>query len=164
MKAHSLVWPLLVSPLLMAAEPSAPPSSHKPANLALKSESVKEILRVSAATQDAARPAQTAIDKSAPLTETELANEKLRRIDFAAARQVTVYREKDDLLRRMYREQMRDQTIVTNPDSYDAWLSCQDTNDLMTTFERFDNCQSVKLDLYLDRQTARDAGVPLRRR
>ena len=75
-----------------------------------------------------------------------------------------MYREKDDLLRRMYREQMRDQTIVTNPDSYDAWLSCQDSNDLMTTFERFDNCQSVKLDLYLDRQTARDAGVPLRRR
>ena len=55
---------------------------------------------------------------------------------------------------------MRDQTIVTSADSFDAWLSCQDTNNLLSTFERFDRCQSAKLELHLDRVTAKDEGLP----
>jgi hypothetical protein len=32
-------------------------------------------------------------------------------------------------------------------DYYDAWLSCQSTNNLLTTFERFDKCRGITIGL-----------------
>ena len=160
MKIHFLVWTLLAPFAAIASEPSGPSTPTRTStHWSLHSESVREVLRASAAQQSAQRPAPTSASHAA-LTATDRANEKLRRIDFGAARQTVAYREPDDLVKRMYRAQMRDQTIVTNPDSYDAWLSCQDTNDLMSTFERFDNCRSAKLDLFLDRTSAKDVARP----
>ena len=45
----------------------------------------------------------------------------------------------------MNRDLRNDLASMSNEQLDDAWLSCQDTNNLLSTFERFDRCRGIRI-------------------
>jgi hypothetical protein len=111
-----------------------------------------------AAVQDLVRA--TAIDavSGQPLPEVaEPRQEKLADIRFQGPRlphhmecdalDCTAFTKENEPLYTVSREQMRDQSIYSNGKSNDQWLACQQGNDLLSTFERFDQCRGLSIGL-----------------
>ena len=143
MNAREWLWigTLLALPAwISAAEPAKP-------DFDLRNESVQGILRAAAVASEGTEP-QT------PKTESKIQTE-LADIRFRAPRRVhhtkcdgedcVAYTADNEALFSMNRELRKDLGAMSNEQLDDAWLSCQDTNNLLSTFERFDRCRGIRI-------------------
>ena len=142
MKARECLWvALLALPVwTSAAEPAKP-------GFDLRNESVQGILRTAAA---ASESTEALTPKNESKVQAELAD-----IRFRAPRRVhhtkcdgedcVAYTADNEALFSMNRELRKDLGAMSNEQLDDAWLSCQDTNNLLSTFERFDRCRGIRI-------------------
>jgi hypothetical protein len=161
MNARTLlrIGALLLTPLgIGAAEPDTrgitPPgvataaSAPAPGAFDLKNAAVQSLLRTTA----------VSATQSAPLPDaSEARHENLAELRFRGprrpqymecdSRDCTAFTKDHDPLYTLSREQMRDQGSFTEGNSFDQWLSCQQGNDLLSTFERFDKCRGITIGL-----------------
>jgi hypothetical protein len=152
-------WVLIGTLLALPAwAPAAEPAEPDKPMFDLRDESVQGILRATAAANESAAQ-QTSTTGSK--VEAELAD-----IRFRAPRRVhhtecdsedcVAYTADNEALFTLNRGVRTDLDSMNTEQLDDAWLSCQDTNNLLSTFERFDRCRGIRvgpppLDLGRDR-------------
>jgi hypothetical protein len=135
---------LLLPVIAYADEPAKPATSstaRTPASFNLKDAAVQNIVRATASDNFHAVANQESVGVVNTL------NEKLGDIRFRAPRRLhhtecdafdcTAYTADDQPLYSFPRQQMSNRG--------DDWLSCQSGNDLLTTFERYDECRGVRV-------------------
>lgn len=113
----------------------------------LRDQSVQSIVRAAAADQKAVEEEAT---ETASRVETELAE-----LRFRAPRRVhhtkcdgdecIAYTADNEPLFSLDRELQPDFHSMSAGQLDDAWLSCQDTHNLLSTFERFDRCRGIRV-------------------
>lgn len=141
MKARVSLWiALLVLPAWASASEPVKPGFD------LRNASVQGILRAAAADHATETPEK----ETGSRIEAQLAD-----LHFRAPRRVhhtkcdgedcIAYTADNEPLFSMDRELRRDLASMSTEQLDDAWLSCQDTNNLLSTFERFDRCRGIRV-------------------
>ena len=139
------------TPAAQAAAPTAVANTdtRSVASLDLKDESVQRVLRAAVSSQQSDAGHESEDPLLSPM------DQKLGALRFRAPRRVhhtecnsldcVAYTADDEPLFTYPRDQMwRDQSLAGGKD---VWLSCQDGDDLLTTFERYDKCRGVTIGL-----------------
>jgi hypothetical protein len=143
----------------VVADPQAVvPAQRTPAapSFDLKQESMQGILRAAAATQDqndAAEISSDTLPSDTPASDASLAL-RLGTLEFRAPRRphhtecdsfdCVAYTADGLALYSFPRDQM---IHPTGGDYYDTWLACQSGDDMLSTFERYDQCRGVDIGL-----------------
>jgi hypothetical protein len=138
--------------------PSAPPASEtsrvsEPPGFDLRNTHVQSVIRDNARAASAPSQTQTAQNLPADTIPSARGIEQ-QSLAFRAPRRVhhvdcglsdcVAYNADGDALFTVPREQF----VGTNGNTAsDEWLSCQSSNDLLTTFERYDKCRGVSIGL-----------------
>ncbi len=142
MKARECLWvALLALPVwTSAAEPAKP-------GFDLRNESVQGILRTAAA---ASESTEALTPKNESKVQAELAD-----IRFRAPRRVhhtqcdgedcVAYSADNEALFSMDRQFSNAIDPMASGKREDGWLSCQDTHNLLSTFERYDRCRGIRI-------------------
>lgn len=158
MNARALLWigVLTLAPLTSrAAEPAgvptpaaaATPAKPAPGAFDLKNSAVQDLLRSTAASasEDAPSPdAAAAHDEK--LVDLRFRGPRRPQYMECDSRDCTAFTKDKEPLYTISREQMGGQSIYSDH-SFDQWLSCQQGNDLLSTFERFDKCRGITIGL-----------------
>jgi hypothetical protein len=171
MHSRILIAALLVVPMLGLAQEPAGVKTAEPAHKAaaqdvssparptfdLKDAAMQSVIRASAATaSDGFRLSSSAEQRQPQDNDTAPARAALRSIPFRAPRRLhhmdcdslncVAYSADGEALYSVPREQ---QFGINTDDSKEAWLSCQSSDNLLTTFERYDKCRGVSIGLPL---------------
>ena len=162
MRANNIRWSgaLLLLPFrLWAAEPVAPPAeAAEPPTLVafdLRGANLREIVRANAASQSGASSTNADVGslRDAPaapgpardeVDAVTAQNDKLRQIEFLPAARARPTRTSAPPLD-PWQDRLLNQGSLSAEEAYDAWLSCQDTNDLMTTYQRAEHCPRLRM-------------------
>lgn len=116
-----------------------------PASLAVHSDTVRDILR-SAAREHSADEDANPSEIPAPRLQVRFkADERVDHVDCDLL-QCYAYAKDGHVVRSASPEDFFG-LMPESRTSSDAWLACQDTNDLLSTFERYDRCRGVGLSL-----------------
>jgi hypothetical protein len=120
----------------------------------LKHSAVQHLLRVNASAAGDDSSGKAAADQRADADGGQGLDARLGTIRFRAPRRLhhtdcdsfscVAYDADDQPLYSFPRDQLSGRGSLGDGDALDAWLSCQDTNDLLTTFERFDHCGGLR--------------------
>jgi hypothetical protein len=117
-------------------------------SLNLHGDVVREILRATAREESAAMTAaehEPIQSRLPPLALRFRSDERIDHVDCDEL-QCYAYAKDDRILYTKAREPRVDMLSVDSTTS-EAWLSCQDTNDMLSTFERFDRCRGIGISL-----------------
>jgi hypothetical protein len=124
-----------------AAVRGADPKPVPPASFSISSEKIREILRARAHEQATATEGEASKPAMSKLLALTFASDA--RVDHVECDALNCYeRAKDG---RILRTTSRDRNFgqVPGRSGSDAWLSCQDTDNMLSTFERYDNCRGM---------------------
>jgi hypothetical protein len=157
MNARALLWIGVLTLLPLAggaAEPAAPapattatPAKPAPGAFDLKNAAVQDLVRTTAASaSEDATPPDTAVAHDEKLADLRFRGPRRPHYMECDALACTAFTKDKDPLYSISREQMGDQSL-SSEHSFDQWLSCQQGNDLLSTFERFDKCRGITIGL-----------------
>ena len=143
MNSRTCLWVALLAypALASAAEPAKP-------GFDLRASSVQSILRATVANEAKDSPEA----KTESRVESELAGLRFRaprcvHHTKCDGEECVAYNADNEPLFTLDREMRQDLDAMSAKQLDDAWLSCQDTNNLLSTFERFDRCRGIRIGL-----------------
>jgi len=116
-------------------------------SLNVHSDTVREILRVAARAQSLEKPVAEPREKPAPRLEVQFRDDRVDHVECDVL-QCYSYAKDGHIVRTTPRADFFG-LMPEDPRSSDAWLACQDTNDLLSTFERYDRCRGIGASLTL---------------